>query len=136
MASPKSGGSVAGGLFALIAVAAIIGLRVYRVQQREARMEQREAEVQALAAESLKHAHQLADKAPEASAIPLIHTAIDKHHDEAWDEGDGSETLYRDALLRMVAEDGAKSGREDVSRSVAKLLQKSRLAGESWWVIK
>jgi hypothetical protein len=136
MASSKSGGSVVGGLFALVAVIAIIGLRIYRAEQREARMEQREAEMEALADESLQHAHQLADKAPEASAIPLIHTAIDKHHEQAWDEGDGSETLYRDALLRMVGDEGAKSGREDVSRCAAKLLQKSRLAGGTWWVIK
>lgn len=131
-------GKAIGGFVGLLVVGGLIAAKTYfryeRVKARDQAQIERET---TRPPEFLAHAHELMDQAPDARTIgPWLHAAVESNHQAALDESGLLSTNYRDAIIRLVFEQGQKEGREDVMRSMEKLKTHAVLAGEEWWKLK
>ncbi len=137
-----SAGSVVGGIFAILGVIVIIGLKVYRSELRAERADKADQKLVAAEAECLEHAHALMDKAPGVERIgEYLHWGVRTYHAEAWEKSTGTfvganSSAYRDAIIDLIVARASQDGREEAIRALEKLKLKSRVAGEQWWEIK
>lgn len=130
-----SGAKAVGGLVGILIVGGLVGARAYfRWERMKARDQAQMERETTRPPEFLAHAHELMDQAPDAKTIgPWLHAAVETNHQAALDESGLLSTKYRDAIIRLVFEQGQKEGREDVMRSMEKLRTHAVFAGEEWW---
>lgn len=139
------GGGVAGGLVVVV----LIGVRFYLRMERYERRSQPTVIVddstkipETLESDSLTHAHELMDKAPNADRVgQYLHWGVRTYHDAAWKKTSeafvgATSTGYRDALFDLMVERATKDGRTEELQSLQKVKVASVAAGESWWDVK
>jgi hypothetical protein len=147
--SMYSRGGATGGIAGVLVVAALIGARIYSRIQRHERQSQPVVLVddstkvpETLEADSLAHAHELMDLAPNAERVgQYLHWAVRTHHQQAWAKTSeafvgATATGYRDALFDLMLERAAKDGRTEEATALEKVKAASKAAGESWWDVK
>lgn len=130
---------VVGGIAAIIGVAAIIGLRVYRMEMRAERREQVEVHRDMLRELSKDRMLQLMAQAPDQKRVgEYLAWGVNSFHEEI----DGSiESFvgvdYRNAMIDRIFTHAQGEGREDIQRSLDKLRRYVLLSdAEKWWELQ
>lgn len=130
---------VIGGIGALIAVCAVIGVRWQRAEmraERRAQVETQRDENREGAKDRMLH---LMSQAPDQKRVgEYLVWGVNIFHDEVVESlpyFDGVE--YRDGIINRIFSHAQSSGREDIQRCLEKLRTYVQLSDqETWWELK